>query len=113
MLDTRIAGTGDEIVLEFFHRLLRAFGKCLDTAVLEIADVAADLMTSGRTLSEIAKSDALDLTADDKPPSHRHASKFQVSGFEFQVGGCKFQVAGFKFQVLRFRSMNLAFKLET
>ena len=86
MLDMRIARTGDEVVLEFFNGVGRPFGKGLDTAVVEISDVAADLMPRGRPLGKIAIADALYLAADDEPSCHGHvSSKLNVQSLRFRA----------------------------
>ena len=53
-------------MLEFLDSILRPFGQCLDTAIVEISYVTAHLMPRGGALSEIAKSDALHLAADQE-----------------------------------------------
>lgn len=72
MLDARITRAGNEVMLEFFYSFCWPLRKCLDATVLEISNVAMDLMPCGRALREKAKSDALNVTADDKFARNNH-----------------------------------------
>src|SRR6476646_7638347 len=85
MIDPGVIWPGCKIVLEFFYRLHRPFCHYLDAAVVEISDIASDLMTSCRTLGKIAKTDALNFPADHKFPCNGHGKQFRVSDFKFQV----------------------------
>jgi hypothetical protein len=59
-------------MLEFFDGVLRALGQRLDTSVLEIANVTADLVAGGRSLCKIPKADTLNLAADHEFSRDRH-----------------------------------------
>jgi hypothetical protein len=63
---------GGEVVLEAFDAFGASFGEDFDAAVIEVANVADDLMTRGDPLREETKPDALNLTADDVVPRDLH-----------------------------------------
>src|SRR5438067_2955977 len=66
MIDRREARPRCQIILESLHALGRTFCECFYSAVIEILDVAHDLVLGGSTLRKEAKTHALHVAADEE-----------------------------------------------
>ncbi len=66
MLNRREARPGRQIVLESFDAFGRTFRERLNPSVVEVLDIANDLMTGGGALRKKPKAYALHIAADKK-----------------------------------------------
>src|SRR5215204_3342591 len=73
LFDAGVLGAGGEVVFEALDAVGRAFGEDFDAAVLQVADVADDLVARGDSLREEAEPHALHLAADEVVPRDLHA----------------------------------------
>ncbi len=74
-----------QIVFECFDLFFISFGQDFDPSVLQIADVAPNLMAGGGTLGEKPETDTLHESADNKFSSNNHKSKANVQSLNSYV----------------------------
>jgi hypothetical protein len=68
-----VYGPGREVHPKAVNGSFRALGDDLDSAVLEVSNKSANLMTGRGTLDKIAETDTLNEAADQKTPcDHRY-----------------------------------------
>ena len=87
LFDTGHAGmcrSGREVHPKAVYGLFAALSDNLNAAVIEIANVSADLMTGRGTLDEIPESDTLNEAADQKTPCD-HRVNFAVFEMDLQT----------------------------
>ena len=64
LLDNRKARTGGQVMLKGFNALSWTFHEGFDAAVVQVPDIANNLMAGGRTLSEESKPHSLHIASD-------------------------------------------------